>query len=65
MAQIKALLGHASVQTAARTRACWRHRNRKHEHDIVKGEMCLVIKDYDGTNANYCLAAATDILDRA
>lgn len=65
MPQIKSVLGHVSVQTAARRRICYRHRAGKEAHDIVKGEDCLVIRDTGGGNRNYCGSAAAEILAKA
>ncbi len=65
MAQIKAVLGHVSVETAKRTRICSRHRKGKLAHDIVADEVCLVVRDADGTKHNYCVDSANDILARA
>lgn len=65
MPQIKAVLGHVSVQTAARKRICYRHRSGKDSHDIVKGEACLVIRGADGGDRNYCGEAAAEILVKA
>lgn len=65
MPQIKSVLGHVSVQTAARKRICYRHRSGKDSHDIVKGEPCLVIHGADGSDRNYCGGAAADILAKA
>lgn len=65
MPQIKSVLGHASVQTAARQRICYRHRAGKTSHVIVKGETCLVIHGPDGSDRNYCRDSAADILGKA
>lgn len=65
MPQIRAILGHVSVETAKRKRDCWRHRRGLQAHNIVMGEKCLVVKDGDGNSANYCMASAAEILDRA
>lgn len=65
MPQIKAVLGNVRVETAKRKRGCSRHKTGKHQHDIVKGETCLVVSDADGSNHNYCLGSAKDILARA
>jgi len=65
MPQIKAVLGHVSVETAKRKRICSRHRKGTAAHDIVKDEDCLVVKDADGGKHNYCQESAMKILDRA
>lgn len=65
MPQIKSILGHVSVQTAARKRICYRHRSGKDSHDIVMGEACLIIHGADGGDRNYCADAAADILAKA
>jgi hypothetical protein len=65
MPAVRAVIGHVTVETAKRRRICWRHRKGKAVHPIVKGEVCLVVKDGNGTTANYCTEAARDILQRA
>ena len=65
MSQIKSVLGHVSVETAQRKRICYRHRAGKVAHDIVKGEVCLVVHGVDGGDHNYCRDAADDILSKA
>lgn len=65
MPQIKAILGHTSVETAERKRICYRHRTGKAAHDIAKGEACLVIRGTDGSPHNYCQEAAAEILNKA
>ncbi|MDX6267022.1 MAG: hypothetical protein QOD70_1762 [Frankiales bacterium] len=65
MPQIKAVLGNVEVQTAKAKRSCSRHRNGQHKHDILKGELCLVVTDSDGSKHNYCEPSAIEILDRA
>ena len=65
MPQVKAALGNITVETAKAKRNCSRHKNGPHKHDIVKGEVCLVVKDADGSKHNYCAESASEILDRA
>lgn len=65
MPQVKAVLGHASVETAQRRRTCSRHRTGKAAHQIVKGEACLVVHGADGSLRNYCQDAAAEILHKA
>lgn len=63
MPKIREILGHVSIQTAARKRKCTR---KPDKHAIAKGESCLVIKG--GTyNAeqSYCGECASAILDKA
>jgi hypothetical protein len=60
--KIRQLLNAVDVEVAQRRRLC--HHNRK-KHEILKGERCLVIKSPDGGRKNYCVACATEILDRA
>jgi hypothetical protein len=63
MAQIRRVLGHVVVETAARRRTCYRDRKN---HTIPKGEACLVIKDSaSGQAKNYCPVCALAILNRA
>ena len=40
------------------------HRKRD-EHKILKGDVCLVIRDPDGRAKNYCVECALPILDQA
>lgn len=61
MPQVKRLLKDASIEVAARTRIC--HRNRS-DHEIRKGDSCLVVREPDGAKRNYCSLCAMEILDR-
>lgn len=65
MPQVKAVLGHVSVETAQRKRKCSRHKSGNAAHPIIKDEACLVVKDSDGPTHNYCQDSAEDILDLA
>lgn len=65
MPQVKAVLGHVSVETAQRKRVCHRHRSGNAAHGIVRGETCLVVHGPDGADRNYCTTAAAEILTRA
>lgn len=65
MPQIKSVLGHVSTETAQRQRICYRHRAGKSAHKIIKGQTCLVVHGADGSDRNYCLDAAEEILDKA
>ncbi len=65
MPQVKALLGHVSVESALRKRSCSRHKSGNAAHPIVKDKVCLVVKDANGSKQNYCLEAAADMLERA
>lgn len=63
MTQVRHLLGSASVETAKRSRICYR--NRK-QHNIPAGGVCLVVKEpSSGGSKNYCPACALAILDQA
>lgn len=63
MPQVRRILGAASVEIAKRQRTCARNRA---DHTILKGGVCLVIKDSDGGTAkNYCPVCAQAILDQA
>lgn len=65
MPKVKSVLGHVSVEIAQRKRGCSRHKSGKAAHSIVKDEVCLVVKDSDGSKRNYCQDSAADILDLA
>jgi hypothetical protein len=65
MPQVKAVLGHVSVETAKARRKCSRHKSGTAAHPIVKGEACLVVKDGDGSKHNYCHGSAEEILAAA
>ena len=62
MPAVRRLFKHARIETAVRQRKCHRKQN---EHEILKGDICLVIRDPDGRDKNYCIECAMPILDRA
>ena len=63
MPKVREILGHVSVETAERRRAC--HRNRG-SHAIAKGEACLVIREPASSGSkNYCRICAAPILEQA
>lgn len=64
MPQIRAVLGHVSLETALGKRICSRHRTGKEKHDIHKGELCLVVRGIP-SDLNYCVESAMDILQKA
>lgn len=64
MPQVRAVLGHVSVETARGKRICSRHRTGKEKHDIQKGELCLVVRGVP-RDLNYCIDSARDILQKA
>lgn len=64
MPQVRAILGHVSVETARGKRICSRHRTGKERHDIQKGELCLVVRGVP-SDLNYCVDSARDVLERA
>lgn len=65
MPKVKSVLGHVVVETAKRRRTCSRHRSGKAAHPIMKDEVCLVVRDADGSKHNYCLESADEILEAA
>ena len=62
MPKVRDILVHVCVETAERRRKC--HRNQ--EHNILRGEQCLVVRT-GSTNSkhNYCRQCAEEILDLA
>lgn len=63
MPKTRQVLKHVSVETAQRKRKCYRKPN---EHQIMKDELCLVIKDgASGGKNNYCPKCAEPILNQA
>ena len=55
MPAVRRLFKHARIETAVRQRKCHRKQN---EHEILKGDICLVIRDPDGRDKNYCIECA-------
>ncbi|MGH3189607.1 MAG: hypothetical protein ACRDPY_17940 [Streptosporangiaceae bacterium] len=62
MPKVRKVLGACTVEVAQRCRTCYRDRNN---HSILKGTLCLVIKDPGGGAKNYCPTCALAILDQA
>lgn len=62
MASVRDIITHVDVEIASKVRIC--HHNRK-EHQISKGEKCLIIRDQNGGKKNYCQSCAVAILQRA
>ncbi len=60
MPKLKRLLVSACFETAQRQRKC----SRNKEHEISKGDKCLVIKENMAKN-NYCMECASLILEKA
>jgi hypothetical protein len=65
MPQVRHVLGHVGVETAAGTRICHRHRNGKGSHQISPGERCLVLEGPGIGHQNYCIPAGEAILEQA
>jgi hypothetical protein len=61
MAAVKNVLKHVSTEMAGKRRRCYHHR----AHEIVKGEMCLVVRDGSQSQTTYCSVCATEILAKA
>jgi hypothetical protein len=62
MAQIKNLLGHATVEVAKGKRIC--HRNRK-KHGILEGEVFLLVCSGRFNRKNYCRGCALPMIEKA
>jgi hypothetical protein len=62
MAQIKSLLGHASLEVAKGKRTC--HRNRR-KHRILKGESFLLVRSGRFDRKNYCRECALPMIQKA
>ena len=63
MPKVRRVLGACMVEIAQRRRICSRDRKN---HPILKGTLCLVIKDPGGgAPKNYCPTCALAILDQA
>ena len=63
MPKVRRVLGACIVEIAQRRRLCARDRKN---HPILKGALCLVIKDPGGgAPKNYCATCALVILDQA
>ena len=62
MPAVRRLLKHAKIEAAVLKRMCHRNQN---EHEILKGDVCLVIRDPDGRAKNYCVECAMPVLDQA
>ena len=60
MPRLKRLLLPVSFETAQRKRKC----SRNKEHEIVKGERCLAIRE-GMTKNSYCIKCADLILQKA
>jgi hypothetical protein len=60
MAQVRRVLVHVTVETAAARRKCYR---KPKDHHIAKGNKCLVIRDSNmGGKKNYCESCGMEIL---
>ena len=65
MPKPRGLVNHVSIETAARERACHRHKSGKDAKPIVAGERCLVIDTPVMGKQSYCFEAAVDIIRQA
>jgi hypothetical protein len=63
MSSAKNVLRHVTIDTAKRKRNCAAHMKGPKTHRISAGETHLVVSEEK--SFNYCLPAATDLLDRA
>ena len=62
MPAVKDILKHLATQVAGRKRKCYR---QPRKHVILKGELCLVVKDGPQDQRTYCGVCASEILDLA
>ena len=62
MPAVKDVLKHVTMQVAGRQRKCYR---QPRKHLIVKGELCLVVRDGPQRQSTYCMTCASEILDLA
>ena len=62
MPAVKDILKHVTTQVAGRRRKCYR---QPRTHVILKGELCLVVKDGPQSQRTYCGFCAAEILDLA
>lgn len=61
MAAVKDILKHVSAEVAGRRRKCY----RKKTHEILKGDLCLVVRDGPQSQTTYCTVCASEILMKA
>lgn len=61
MAVVKDVLKHLRTEVAGRRRKCY----RKKAHAILKGEICLVVRDGPQSETTYCSVCAAEILAKA
>lgn len=62
MPAIKNVMKHLSTEVAGRRRKCYR---QPAKHAILKGELCLVVKDGPQSHRTYCGTCAAQILSLA
>lgn len=62
MAKVRRVLAAVSIEVAQRRRICYHDRTN---HSIERGCLCLVIKEPNSGQKNYCVTCGLEILDRA
>lgn len=62
MAAIKNVLRGLSTEVAGRRRKCYR---RPKKHVILKGEICMVVREGPQKASTYCALCAAEILELA
>ena len=62
MPAVKDVLRHLTTEVAGRRRKCYR---QPANHAILKGELCLVVKDGPQKQRTYCGVCAAEILELA
>lgn len=62
MAKVKDILRHVTTEVAGARRKCHRHPK---ERPILKGEVCVVIKEGAQAKHSYCVICASEIFEHA